>query len=190
MLCFSGFHLGSHAQSYISSVEEPFVLTGENLYTNEALTYLFSMVLGAVSLVNEGSFTNVGISNLQTAALQFSGNNAQKNVFGSNDQTQTIYVDKIENQVTTNPGILNVPHKLQSNTLLASSYLTLKCNTITTAIVDQGVTVKHYIPTKRAYGFVSSPVTTSTSINVNCRKVGGERVLVWIFASNIQFSRT
>lgn len=135
VLCFLGFHLGSHAQLYISSEEELFVLTSNNLYINKAVTYLVIMILGAVSLIDEGSFTNMGISNLQTAALQFSRNNAQKIVSGGNDQTQTIYVDKIDNQVTANSGMLNVLHKLQSNTLLANSCLTLKSNIMTTALL-------------------------------------------------------
>ena len=176
-LYFLGFHLGNHAQLYILSEEELFVLTSNNLYTNEVVTYLGIMILGTVSLINEGSFTNMGISNLQTAALQFLGNNAQKNVLGGSDHTQIIYIDKDDNQVTTNLVMLNVPHKLQSNALLENSYLTLKSNTIATAIVDQRVTVRYYIPIKRAYGFVSSTAITSTSINVTGRKEGG-RVLV------------
>ena len=168
------------AQLSIPSGAELYVSNADDFYSKEPVINAGTITLGTGTLICEGNFTNTGTLNLSTAALQFSGSTAQTIAFNSADLVKTLLINNPLNVATVNLGMLNVTSNLHitAGTLASGSHVTLKSNANTTAIVDAsagvvtGIIVERYLPAKRAYRFVSAPVTTNTSIRENWQEAG------------------
>ena len=163
-------------------VGETLQVTGtESLYSNEPIVNAGTLTLGTGTLEIGGAYTNTGSVNLSTATLKLSGNATQSISFGSVDTAKKIELNKSANTATVTAGALSITDFVQSvqGTLNADGKITLKSTATKTAIVElssggavNNLVVERYIPARRAFRFVSSPVTTSTSIKANWQENG------------------
>lgn len=128
----------------------------------------------AGDIFNSGSISSGG----SNAVLKMVGSGAQY-LAGSNNIAKLT----IENSNGVEiGGVMNITNSLTltSGVLTTGGYVTLKSNSTGTAIVNQvtggsvsgSVVVERYIPARRAYRLLSSPVTTTTSINANWQEGG------------------
>lgn len=177
------FVIANTLQAQLSiPVGETLQVTGtESLYSNEPIVNAGTLTLGTGTLEIGGAYTNTGSVNLSTATLKLSGNATQSISFGSVDTAKKIELNKSANTATVTAGALSITDFVQSvqGTLDAAGKITLKSNATKTAIVElssggaiNNLVVERYIPARRAYRFVSSPVTTSTSIKANWQENG------------------
>ncbi|CAN1506215.1 Secretion system C-terminal sorting domain [Flavobacteriaceae bacterium] len=163
-------------------VGETLQVTGtESLYSNEPIVNAGTLTLGTGILEIGGAYTNTGSVNLSTATLKLSGNASQSISFGSVDTAKKIELNKSANTATVTAGALSITDFVQSvqGTLNADGKITLKSTATKTAIVEfstggaiNNLVVERFIPARRAFRFVSSPVTTSTSIKANWQENG------------------
>jgi hypothetical protein len=163
-------------------ITESILLTGsESLYTNEAIVNNGVITLGTGILELGSHYTNNGTTTLTTATLKLSGNTAQSLSFGTTDSAKKIDLNKSANTATITNGSLSITDYLIANqgTIDGAGKLTLKSNSTKSAIVEtssggsvQNIIVERYIPGRRAFRFISSPVTTSSSIKVNWQENG------------------
>lgn len=163
-------------------VGETLQVTGtESLYSNEPIVNAGTLTLGTGTLEIGGAYTNTGSVNLSTATLKLSGNATQSISFGSADTAKKIVLNKTSNTATVTAGTLSITDFVQSvqGTLDAAGKITLKSNATKSAIVEtstggaiNNLVVERYIPALRAFRFVSSPVTTTTSIRANWQENG------------------
>ena len=169
------------AQLSIPAGETLQVTGTETLYTNEPILNAGTLTLGTGTLEIGGAYTNTGSVNLSTATLKLSGNAAQNISFGSADTAKKIALNKTSNTATVTAGSLSITDFVQSvqGTLNADGKITLKSTATKSAIVEpstggtvNNLVVERYIPARRAFRFVSSPVTTTTSIRANWQENG------------------
>ena len=177
------FVIANTLQAQLSiPVGETLQVTGtESLYSNEPIVNAGTLTLGTGILEIGGAYTNTGSVNLSTATLKLSGNASQSISFGSVDTAKKIELNKSANAATVTAGALSITDFVQSvqGTLDAAGKITLKSSATKTAIVElssggviNNLVVERYIPARRAFRFVSSPVTTSTSIKANWQENG------------------
>jgi hypothetical protein len=169
------------AQLYIPSGETLQVTGIESLYSNEPVVNAGMLTLGTGTLEIAGAYTNTGSVNLSTSTIKLSGSAAQSISFGSADTAKKIALNKSGNTATVTAGSLQISDFVQSDqgTLDATGRITLKSTATKTAIVEtstggaiNNVVVERYIPARRAFRLVSSPVTTTTSIRENWQENG------------------
>jgi hypothetical protein len=177
------FVIANTLQAQLSiPVGETLQVTGtESLYSNEPIVNAGTLTLGTGTLEIGGAYTNTGSVNLSTATLKLSGNATQSISFGSVDTAKKIELNKSANTATVTAGALSITDFVQSvqGTLNADGKITLKSTATKTAIVEfstggaiNNLVVERFIPARRAFRFVSSPVTTSTSIKANWQENG------------------
>jgi len=169
------------AQLNVRSNESIIITGSESLYSNEALVNDGVITMGTGTLELGSDYSNNGTTTLTDATLKLSGGATQSLTFGSNDSVKKIDLNKSAGTATVSNGTLSITDYLISNqgTLNASGKITLKSNATKTAVVEtslggavQNIVVERYIPGRRAYRFISSPVTTATSIKANWQENG------------------
>jgi hypothetical protein len=161
---------------------ESIIITGtESFYSNEALVNDGVITMGTGTLELGSDYSNNGTTTLTNATLKLSGSAAQSLTFGATDSAKKIDLNKSAGIATVSNGTLSITDYLISNqgTLNGAGKITLKSNATKTAIVEtslggsvQNIIVERYIPGWRAYRFISSPVTTATSIKANWQENG------------------
>lgn len=125
-------------------------------------------------IFNSGSINSGGFN----AVLKMVGSGAQY-LAGSNNIAKLTIENSNGLEIGGTMDITN-SLTLTSGVLTTGGYVTLKSNSSGTAIVNQvtggsvsgSVVVERYIPARRAYRLLSSPVTTTTSINANWQEGG------------------
>jgi formylmethanofuran dehydrogenase subunit C len=165
-----------YSQLKIVTGEVLFMLGSQNIYTNENLINDGTVTLGTGKLYIAGDVDNNNILTLSNGTLTVTGTKTQTFDFASADVTKRIELDKASGTATFNSGSLVITDGLLSTqgTINGGGKLIMRSTATKTAIVEQStggavdnIVVERYIPSKRAYRFLSSPVTTSTSINSN-----------------------
>lgn len=166
----------SFAQLKIASGEQLTIVNGGILYANEAVVNNGTMSLNTGRLLLANNFNNAGIMNATNGTIEVVGGNTQSLSFGSNDIAKRLELNKSANTATVAAGKLTITDGFKSvaGTLNASEKIVLQSTGVKTAIVEQSTTgivsnmvVERYIPAKRAYRLLSSPVTSTTSIKYN-----------------------
>lgn len=166
----------SFAQLKIASGEQLTIVNGGILYANEAVVNNGTMSLNTGRLLLANNFNNAGIMNATNGTIEVVGGNTQSLSFGSNDIAKRVELNKSANTATVAAGKLTITDGFKSvaGTLNASEKIVLQSTGVKTAIVEQSTTgivsnmvVERYIPAKRAYRLLSSPVTSTTSIKYN-----------------------
>lgn len=166
----------SFAQLKIASGEQLTIVNGGMLYANEAVVNNGTMSLNTGRLLLANNFNNAGIMNATNGTIEVVGGNTQSLSFGSNDIAKRVELNKSANTATVAAGKLTITDGFKSvaGTLNASEKIVLQSTGVKTAIVEQSTTgivsnmvVERYIPAKRAYRLLSSPVTSTTSIKYN-----------------------
>jgi hypothetical protein len=180
-LAIAQFGMSAQTEFYISTGETVTATGSESIYSNEMLVNNGVITMGTGTLELGGHYTNNGTTTLTNATLKLSGSAAQSLTFGSNDSVKKIDLNKSAATATISNGTLSITDYLISNqgTLNGAGKITLKSNATKTAIVEtslggavQNIIVERYIPGWRAYRFISSPVTTATSIKANWQENG------------------
>ena len=165
------------AQLKIANGAQLSVSSGSFLYANEAIVNEGTLTLNSGKLVVANNFNNAsGTLSAANATLEVSGSASQSFTFGSNDVIKRVELNKSGNTATVAAGKLTITDGFKSvaGTLNAAEKIILQSNSTKTAIVEQStagtvdnIVVERYIPAKRAYRLLSSPVTTTTSIKYN-----------------------
>lgn len=166
----------SFAQLKIATGEQLTVVNGGMLYANEAIVNNGTISLNAGRILLANNFNNAGIMNATNATIEMVGGNTQSLTFGANDIAKRVELNKSANTATVIAGNLTITDAFKSvaGTLDASEKMVLQSTSARTAIVDpstggtvNNMVVERYIPAKRAFRFLSSPVTTTSSIKYN-----------------------
>ncbi|MFZ4436528.1 MAG: T9SS type A sorting domain-containing protein [Flavobacterium psychrophilum] len=177
------FDIGLQNPFYVAANEVISVTNSEELYIGDDIENAGILNLGTGTLIAAGNYSNTGTINLSSATLQFEGNANQTVNFGSNDTAKKLALNKSANTATINTGNLSITDFVQATqgTLNAAGKITLKSNASKSAIVEpstggaiDNLVIERYIPARRAYRLVSSPVTTSTSIRANWQENGND----------------
>ncbi len=181
----------SFAQLKIASGEQLTIVNGGMLYANEAVVNNGTMSLNTGRLLLANNFNNAGIMNATNGTIEVVGGNTQSLSFGSNDIAKRLELNKSANTATVAAGKLTITDGFKSvaGTLNASEKIVLQSTGVKTAIVEQStigtvtnMVVERYIPAKRAYRLLSSPVTSITSIKYNWQE--NQNNISPLFANN------
>lgn len=181
----------SFAQLKIASGEQLTIVNGGMLYANEAVVNNGTMSLNTGRLLLANNFNNAGIMNATNGTIEVVGGNTQSLSFGSNDIAKRVELNKSANTATVAAGKLTITDGFKSvaGTLNASEKIVLQSTGVKTAIVEQStigtvtnMVVERYIPAKRAYRLLSSPVTSITSIKYNWQE--NQNNISPLFANN------
>lgn len=167
--CFAQLKVSAGGQIYISNAE--------NLYSASDIINEGTITLGTGKLFVAGNIDNNGTLTLNDGTLNVTGNSATQTFdLGTSVIVKRIELDKTEGTATVNSGNLIISDGLLANqgTIDGGGKLIMRSTANKTAIVEQStggtvnnIVVERYIPSKRAFRFLSSPVTTSTSIKYN-----------------------
>lgn len=169
------FFIG-HSQLKVTTGETLFVSNGETIYSNDNIINDGTITIGTGKLVVSGNIDNNGTLSMSNGTLNVQGANTQTFDFGSSDVVKKLELDKSSGTATFNSGSLSITDYLLSTqgTIDGGGKLFMKSTSSKTAIVLQSsggtvnnIVVERYIPSKRAFRLLSSPVTTSTSIKYN-----------------------
>jgi len=168
---------GSFAQLKIANGAQLTVSNGDFLYANEAIVNEGSLLLNSGKLIVAHNFNNAaGTLSAANATLEFVGGAAQSLTFGSSDLAKRLELNKSANTASVADGKLTITDGFKSvaGTLDAAEKIVLQSTSTKTAIVEQSIAgtvnnlvVERYIPAKRAFRLLSSPVTSTTTIKYN-----------------------
>lgn len=165
-----------YSQLKVTSGEEIHISGSDFLYTAEGIVNDGTITLGTGKLYVAGNIDNNGTLTLSNGTLNVTGNNTQTFDFGASDTTKRLELDKSSGTATINSGKLSITDGLLATqgTIDGGEKLVMKSVVDKTAIVEQStggtvdnIVIERYIPAKRAYRLLSSPVTTSTTIKYN-----------------------
>ena len=164
-----------------------------NLYKDAELVNKGEIVFA--STATGGLFIDAGLNNLDgtltlnDAILHLGSNTSRADgnhnlIFGSDDYVKFVELGKTTGIYTVTGGLLNITNSLTSNsgTLEANNRVVLKSTSIfDTALVPEsldgvvnGIRVERFIPAKRAWRLMASPVTTDEFIFENWQQNGLE----------------
>lgn len=185
-----------YSQLKVTTGEELFMSNSESLYTEEGLVNDGTITLGNEKLYVAGNVNNNGTLTLSNGTLNITGSNSQTFNFGASDVAKRLELNKSSGVATINSGKLIITDGLLSNqgTIDGGEKLIMKSTAIKTAIVEQStggtvnnIVVERYIPAKRAFRLLSSPVTTPTSIKYNWQENQNNTVTPYANNSNTSF---
>jgi hypothetical protein len=165
------------AQTTIKSGAQVTLSNNDVFYVDDDFVNEGTLNLGSSRLLLGKDFNNAsGTLNAADGSIELIGGNTQSLTFGSNDAIKRLELNKSSNTATVAGGKLTITNRLKSEagTLDAAGKIILQSNSTTTAIVEvslggtiDNIVVERYIPAKRAFRLLSSPVTTSSTINAN-----------------------
>lgn len=167
----------SFAQIKIENGTQLSLSNGGFLYVKEPIVNEGTLTLNSGKIIITNNFNNAsGTLSAENATIEVFGGETQSFTFGSNDVVKRLELNKSGNTATVAAGKLTITDGFKSTAgnLNAAEKIILKSTSTKTAIVEQSTTgtvdnivVERYIPAKRAFRLLSSPVTTSTSIKYN-----------------------
>lgn len=167
----------SFAQIKIENGTQLSLSNGGFLYVKEPIVNEGTLTLNSGKIIIANNFNNAsGTLSAANATIEVFGGETQSFTFGSNDVVKRLELNKSGNTATVAAGKLTITDGFKSTAgnLNAATKIILKSTSTKTAIVEQSTTgtvdnivVERYIPAKRAFRLLSSPVTTSTSIKYN-----------------------
>jgi len=171
MLLLSG---SSFAQLKIEINTPVFLVDGSLLYTKEACTNLGTLTLNTGTFELGNDFINSeGTLSATSGTIGIVDGETQNLIFGLNDIVYRLALNKTANIATVTGGMVSVTDFFRSTAghLEAEEKVFLKSTISKTAVVEPSITgtvnnivVERYIPAKRAFRLISSPVTTTTPI--------------------------
>lgn len=181
-----------HSQFKVSNNEIFSVANDELLYINDALLNEGTIALNSSRILIGSDFNNTsGTLNSADATFELVGGSNQNFTFANNDVVKRFELNKSSNTATVLAGKLSITDVLKSlsGTLDAGEKIILVSTNLKTAIVEpssggtiDNIVVERYIPAKRAFRLISSPVTSSTSINYNWQ--GNQNNTSALYANN------
>jgi len=164
------------SQLKVTTGEDIFISGSDFLFTGDGIVNDGSITLGTGKLYVAGNIVNNGTLTLSNGTLSIIGNNTQIFDFGFLNITKRLELNKSSGTATINSGQLAITDGLLSTqgTIDGGEKLIMISSATKTAIVEQStsgiinnIVVERYIPGKRAFRLLSSPVTASTSILYN-----------------------
>lgn len=166
-----------YSQFKVSNGTTVTVANDEILYVNESLVNEGIITLNSSRLLLGNNFNNAsGTLNSADATIELVGGNSQSFTFANNDVVKRFELNKSSNTATVAAGKLSITDAFKSisGSLDAGEKVVLLSSNTKTAIVEpssggsvDNIVVERFIPAKRAYRLLSSPVTTTTSIKYN-----------------------
>ena len=167
--CFSQLKVSSGTEIYISG--------SDNLFSAEDILNDGTITLGTGKLFVGGNIDNNATLTLTSGTLNVTGSKSTQTFdFGTSDVTKRLELDKSAGTATVNSGSLVITDGLfaSQGTIDGGGKLIMRSTATKTAIVEQStggtvnnIVVERYIPAKRAFRLLSSPVTTATTIKYN-----------------------
>lgn len=152
-------------------------LSANTVVNNVTILDGATLDLAATTLDVNGDLTNSGDISGASGTLLMTGSAPQEItgnaleianlVIDNSDTTQGVTLStavSVNKLLTLTDGTLNTGNTL---TLLSNATRTAMIDVITGGTISGNVTTERYIPAKRAFRLLSSPVTTTTSINTN-----------------------
>lgn len=156
------------------------IARSQNTYTISSGTNLVpsggvNLVFGAGTLTNNTTYTDTEGSVAFVGGVTYAGSGTMtlNNLVVDHDAATSVLNSPIDvtGKLTATAGTLNANGNLTLKSTAAKTAVVAPVGS--TATVSGNVTAERYIPAKRAYRFVSSPVTTTTSIHANWQENGG-----------------
>lgn len=149
-------------------------LTANTFINNVTVSPGATLDLGTTTLSTAGNITNTGALTASDATVELNGTSAQS-IFGNEFELGSLTLNNPAGAILSAPLKLTTLLTLTNGQLNTSNLLTLGSDVNGTAMVDVitggsivgNVTTERYIPARRAFRLLSSPVTSSTSINTN-----------------------
>lgn len=182
----------SFAQLKITNGTELAVTNNSFLYANGAITNEGILTLNSSRILVANNFNNAsGTLSAANATIEVVGGGTQSFTFNNDDIVKRLELNKSANTATVVAGKLTITDGFKSvaGTLDAAEKIVLQSTSTKTAIVEQStagtinnIVVERYIPAKRAFRLLSSPVTSITSIKYNWQE--NQNNTSSIFANN------
>ena len=152
-------------------------LSANTIVNNVTILAGATLNLAATTLGVNGNITNSGAISGGSGTLLMKGS-APQEITGSDFEIANLVIDNsdttqgvtlstavsVNKLLTLTDGTLNTGNTL---TLLSNASRTAMIDVITGGTISGNVTTERYIPARRAFRLISSPVTTTTSINAN-----------------------
>ena len=182
------------SQLKVVSGEVLYISGAQNLYTNETIYNDGAITLGTGKLYIARDVHNNNLVSLSNGTIALTGANTQTFDFAIEDIAKRVELDKSAGTATFNSGSLVITDGLLSlqGAIDGGGKLIMRSTATKTAIVEQSsggtidnIVVERYIPAKRAFRFLSSPVTTSTSIKSNWQENQNNTATAYTSNSNI-----
>jgi hypothetical protein len=182
------------SQLKVVSGEVLYISGAQNLYTNETIYNDGAITLGTGKLYIARDVHNNNLVSLSNGTVALTGANTQTFDFANEDIAKRVELDKSAGTATFNSGSLVITDGLLSlqGAIDGGGKLIMRSTATKTAIVEQSsggtidnIVVERYIPAKRAFRFLSSPVTTSTSIKSNWQENQNNTATAYTSNSNI-----
>ncbi len=150
--------------------------TANDILINDGAT----LNLGANTLNTTGNITNNGTLTANNATIVAQGSFSHS-FSGNAFEVAQLTMNAASTSLTLDTGVtVNQLLTLSNGELVTNNNLTLSSNATQSAMIDQvtsgtitgNVTIERFVPARRAFRFVSSPVTTTTSILENWQENG------------------
>ncbi len=152
-------------------------LSANTVVNNVTILAGATLDLAATTLDINGNITNSGAISGASGTILMTGSSPQE-ITGSDLEIANLVIDNsdttqgvtlstavsVNKLLTLTDGTLNTGNSL---TLLSNATRTAMIDVITGGNISGNVTTERYIPARRAFRLLSSPVTTTTSINAN-----------------------
>jgi len=180
-----------YSQLKVASGEQISIASSEFLYTADGIVNDGTITLGTGKLYVAGDIDNNATLTLSSGTLNVMGTNTQVFDFGTSDVTKRLELNKSSGTATINSGKLAITDGLLATqgTINGGEKLVMKSTSTKTAVVEQStggsvdnIVIERYIPARRAYRFLSSPVTTATTIKYNWQE--NQNNTSTVFANN------
>lgn len=150
--------------------------TANDILINEGAT----LNIGANTLTTTGDVTNNGTLTATDATIIAQGSFSQT-FSGNAFEAAQLTVNAASTSLTLDTAVdINQLLTLTNGELITNDNLTLSSNATQSAMIDQvtsgtitgNVTIERFVPARRAFRFVTSPVTTTTTIRQNWQENG------------------
>ncbi|MEP0266649.1 M14 family zinc carboxypeptidase [Dokdonia sp.] len=150
--------------------------TANDILINEGAT----LNIGSNTLTSTGDITNNGTLSASNATIIAQGTFSQT-FSGNAFETAQLTVNAASTSLTLDTDVdINQLLTLSNGELVTNDNLTLSSSATQSAMIDQitsgtitgNVTIERFVPARRAFRFVTSPVTTTTTIRENWQENG------------------
>lgn len=147
-----------------------------DILINEGATF----DLGSNILSTTGNITNNGTLTANNATITAQGS-FPHSFSGNAFEAAQLTINTTSTSLTLDTGVtINQLLTLSNGELITNNNLTLSSNATQSAMIDQvtagtitgNVTIERFVPARRAFRFVTSPVTTTTTIRENWQENG------------------
>ncbi|MFC4633104.1 M14 family zinc carboxypeptidase [Dokdonia ponticola] len=157
------------------------ILTADTDINNISIDAGATLGLGTTSIELSGDITNLGTLDAdQAEIIAFKKDGTDQSLSGNTFEVARLTINNSA-AISVDTGVrINELLTLTDGELITNNNLTLASNATQSAMIDQvvagsitgNVTIERFVPARRAFRFVTSPVTTTTTIRENWQENG------------------